>query len=106
MPDELFHYHRRSIRLEEYDYSQPGAYFVTLNAHARACIFGEIQDEFMVLSRAGEIVKIVWQLLPKYFPIQLDESGIMPNHFHGIIVIDGAHPRIPVGIGKGESGGN
>lgn len=98
--------HRRSLRLKGYDYSQPGAYFVTLVAHARLCVFGEVQDETMCLSRAGQIVKIMWELLPNYFPIRLDEWIIMPNHFHGIIVIEGADPRTPVGIGRGESGGN
>jgi putative transposase len=106
MANEHLRFHRKSIRLKEYDYSQPGAYFVTLNTHARDCIFGEIQCETMVLSRIGEIVKIVWELLPNYFPIRLDEGGIMPNHFHGIIVIDGSDPRFAAGIGKGEAGGN
>jgi len=114
MPTDNLHLHRKSIRLKDYDYSQPGAYFITLVTHARGCIFGEIQGETMALSRAGEIVKIVWELLPNYFPIRLDEWIIMPNHFHGIIVIEGFRPdggaRGPIdksdGVGRGESGGD
>lgn len=89
-----------SFRLKDYDYSQPGAYFVTLVIHTRQCILGEIQGETMSLSRTGQVVEIVWGLLPNYFPIQLDEWIIMPNHFHGIIVIEGN------GSGRGEAGGN
>jgi REP element-mobilizing transposase RayT len=100
MANEHLRFHRKSIRLKEYDYSQPGAYFVTLNTHARACIFGEIQGETMILSRSGEIVKIVWELLPNYFPIRLDEWGIMPNHFHGIIVIE--DPKFKINVGPGR----
>jgi putative transposase len=106
MPTDNLNFHRQSIRLKDYDYSQPGAYFVTLNAHARTCIFGEIQGETVALSRAGEIVKIVWEILPNYFPIRLDEWGIMPNHFHGIIVIEDPNFKFNAGIGKGEAGGN
>ena len=58
--DPLIH-HRRSIRLKDYDYSQPGAYFVTLVAQGRANLFGEIQNEKMVLNAAGDIIQPVWQ---------------------------------------------
>jgi putative transposase len=106
MPSNDLHSRRHSVRLKGYDYSQPGAYFITLVAHARACIFGEIQGESIALSRVGEIVKIVWQILPNYFPIRLDEWGIMPNNFHGIIVIEDPKFKINAGPGKGESGGH
>jgi putative transposase len=106
MAGEYLRFHRKSIRLKEYDYSQLGAYFVTLNTHARACIFGEIKSESIVLSGIGEIVQIVWQILPNYFPVRLDESVIMPNHFHGIIVIEDPNFKINTGRGRGEAGGN
>jgi putative transposase len=55
---------RRSIRLPEYDYSQPGAYFVTLVTRERECLFGEIKNDVIFLSEAGRIVWEVWNSLP------------------------------------------
>jgi len=81
-------HHRHSIRLKEYDYSQAGAYFVTLVAQDRACLFGEIVNEEMVLNAAGKMVKTVWESMSTRFPnIELGTYIIMPNHFHGIVVI-------------------
>ncbi len=81
---------RRSIRLPEYDYRQPGAYFVTLCAQNRACIFGEIVDAKVRLSLAGQIVQRVWSGLPEFFErVQLDVFIVMPNHFHAILWIAG-----------------
>jgi hypothetical protein len=111
MQNEIFmstnnlRFHRRSIRLKDYDYSQPGAYFVTLVTRSRDCIFGEIQGEGTALCRAGQIVELVWKLIPNYFPVRLDEWIVMPNHFHGIIVIDGPNLGKGEGVGKGEAGG-
>lgn len=82
---------RRSIRLEEFDYSQPGAYFVTICTNRRQCLFGDILDEGMILNDAGAIVRRVWQYIPTRFSTaKLDEFVIMPNHVHCIIVIVGA----------------
>lgn len=64
---------RRSIRLKDYDYSQPGAYFVTICAKSRGSVFGGIKDGIMHLTDAGRTVKSIWNDLP--------------NHVHGIIVI-------------------
>jgi hypothetical protein len=49
--------HRRSIRLKGYDYTQPGAYFVTLVTHDRECLFGEIVDGEMRLNEAGRMAE-------------------------------------------------
>ena len=79
---------RRSIRLKEYDYSQSGAYFVTVCTHNRECLFGEIVDGEMVLNDAGKMISEKWQELRIRFPhIELDECMIMPNHFHGIVIV-------------------
>lgn len=79
---------RRGIRLKEYDYSQPGAYFITVCAYKRSRIFGEIADGEMKLNRYGEIVMECWHNLPNYEPhTELDAFVIMPNHVHGIVVI-------------------
>jgi putative transposase len=82
-------HHRRSIRLKGYDYSQPGAYFITICTHQRECLFGKIVDGQMQLNQFGKIVQSHWRSLEKYHShIQLDEFVVMPNHFHGIIIIN------------------
>jgi len=81
-------HHRKAIRLKEYDYSQPGEYFVTICIYEKACVFGEVFEEKTRLSMVGEIAKKCWEEIPKHFPnIELDEYVIMPNHVHGIIII-------------------
>jgi len=59
-------HHRKSIRLKEYDYSQPGEYFVTICSYNQECIFGDVIDGEMRLSRLGEIVLDTWNDLPNY----------------------------------------
>lgn len=85
-------HHRRSIRLKGYDYTQPGAYFVTICTHDRACLFGEVVEGVMRLNAWGEIVREEWfrtaQLRP-YVVLHEDEFVVMPNHVHGIIWIVG-----------------
>lgn len=84
-------HHRRSIRLKNYDYSQAGAYFVTICTQGRDCLFGEIENSEMQLSLAGQAVAVCWPNLPRHFDnIELDEFVVMPNHVHGIVVIVGA----------------
>lgn len=93
-------HHRRSIRLGDYDYSQPGAYYVTIDVQDRQCLFGNIVNNEMMLNEAGKMIDEQWNALPERFPnIELDVYVIMPNHFHGIIVIVGAslvdaHPAV------------
>jgi hypothetical protein len=88
-------HHRRSIRLKHYDYSQPGAYFVTICTHNRECLFGEIVSGAMVLNDAGKMVEKWWyELNTKFLNIEPDAHIIMPNHFHGIIIIVGADLRV------------
>lgn len=88
MPFDPQVHHRRSIRLKGYDYTQAGAYFVTLVAWQRECLFGSMRNDRVVLSDMGKTVTNYWLRLPKTFNIQLDEWVIMPNHLHGIIVIE------------------
>jgi REP element-mobilizing transposase RayT len=81
-------HHRRSIRLKGYDYTQPGAYFVTICTRNRECLFGGIVDGKMRLNPLGDIVAACWHDLPNHYPhVQLDAFVIMPNHVHGIIVL-------------------
>ena len=80
--------HRRSIRLKGYDYTQPGAYFVTICTHHRLPLFGRVADGNMVVNAYGEIVQTCWDAIPNHFPhTELDAFVIMPNHIHGIIFI-------------------
>ncbi|MCX6122637.1 MAG: hypothetical protein NTX44_13590 [Ignavibacteriales bacterium] len=78
-----------STRLKGYDYSQPGEYFVTVNTNNHECLFGTVIEEEMRLSPVGKIAKNCWEEIPKHFHnIDLDEFVIMPNHVHGIIIIN------------------
>ena len=82
-------HHRRSIRLQGYDYSQPGIYFITLCTQNRECLFGEILNGEMRLNEFGKIAHQCWLEIPQHFPhVQLDEFVVMPDHIHGIIVLN------------------
>ncbi len=79
---------RKSPRLPEYDYSQQGAYFVTVCIQDRQGLLGEILNGEMRLNQAGRMVEKWWKKLEGNFPaIKTDCYVIMPNHFHGIIII-------------------
>jgi REP-associated tyrosine transposase len=77
---------RRSLHLDGYDYSRPGAYFLTFVLHERRRIFWDIRDGEVRLSAPGRMVRSAWLELPKrYLGVQLDEFAVMPDHFHGIV---------------------
>jgi putative transposase len=81
--------HRQSIRLNGYDYSASGAYFITICTHEREHLFGDIVDETIELNILGDIARSHWQQLSQHHPnIIMDESIVMPNHLHGIIVLE------------------
>jgi REP element-mobilizing transposase RayT len=81
-------HHRRSIRLSGYDYAQAGAYFVTICAQNKACVFGQITDGQVKRNEAGHMLQCVWDALPGRFPtVELDAFVVMPNHIHGVVVI-------------------
>ena len=87
---------RRSLRLKGYDYTQAGAYFVTLVVRDRSCLFGEIANGEVQLNEIGMLVADRWEwLATQYTYVTLDEYVIMPNHFHGIIVIDTTTTTMP-----------
>ena len=88
-------HHRRSIRLKHYDYSQAGAYFVTICAKDRECYFGNIKGGELQLNDAGSMIEKWWRKIPeKFSSSEIDLHIIMPNHFHGIIAIVGADPCV------------
>ncbi len=86
MPTRSQKFYRHSIRLPDYDYSQPGFYYVTICARDKKLMFGEIANGEIYLNEAGSIVQAVWSSMPERFPhVKLDAYMIMPNHMHGII---------------------
>lgn len=81
-------HHRRSIRLKAYDYSQAGAYYVTIVVWHRECVFGEVVNREMRLSKFGLVAKQQLEKLPKRFPnVELSAFVGMPNQIHMIIII-------------------
>jgi REP element-mobilizing transposase RayT len=97
-------YFHKYIRLQNYDYSQPGAYFITICTHKRECLFGKIIEtngiRNLVLNRFGKIIRDEWLRTPAIrHEILLDEFIVMPNHFHAIIIITndvGAYGHTPL----------
>ena len=81
-------YHRRSIRLKDYDYSQEGAYFVTICTYQQELLFGTIRGDKVYPNAYGLIVVDEWEqtaIIRKN--VKLDDFVVMPNHFHGIILV-------------------
>ncbi len=95
-------YNRRSIRLKNYDYSQPGAYFITIVTHNRQCLFGEIVNGEIRLNEYGEIVRDEWFCsvhIRNEIELFENEFIVMPNHIHGVVwIVDnvGATGRSPL----------
>lgn len=86
-PDNLMET-RKPNRLNSFDYSNCGCYFITICTHDRVNHFGEILNGEMNLNDLGIIAKSIWQNIPEHFnDIVLDEFIVMPNHIHGIIGI-------------------
>ena len=80
-------HNRRSIRLKGYNYSQAGAYFVTICTNGHECLFGTNVDGNLRLNYPGEMIVRWWRALPdKFSKAQTDQCIVMPNHFHGIIM--------------------
>ena len=88
MPFDPHKHHRQSNRLENYDYSSSGGYFVTIctQIHGRNW-FGEITSQGMQCNAAGNMIMDSWNALPERFNILLDEFIVMPDHVHGIIIL-------------------
>ena len=96
---------RKQIRLREYDYSQPGAYFITICTKDRIGMFGKIVDGDMIMHEYGNIVQLCWNVLPDHYDnIQLDEFVVMPNHIHGIIIIN--DDAVGAGLRPAPTGNN
>jgi putative transposase len=95
---DLSKHHRQSIRLKGYDYSADGLYFVTICTYQRNCLFGEIANGIMHRDEYGQIVAEEWLKSAEIRQeIELGEWVIMPNHIHGIVIIDRPKPVNSVG---------
>ncbi len=95
MPTHQKYPHRRTIRLQNYDYHQAGCYFVTICTQDQKCMFGEIVKGEMYLNGAGSLAQSIWSTLPERFAhVELDQYMVMPNHLHGIMVLTGS-PSMP-----------
>ncbi len=113
MPYDPDKHNRRSIRLPGWDYRRPAAYFVTICAHRRRCLFGEVIDGQVTLDACGRIVVEEWHRSPSIREeIETDAFIVMPNHIHGIVIIappDAPRPITPdgyivhVGTNRGEN---
>ncbi len=94
---ELFKnkYKIKSIRLPHWDYSSCGGYFVTICTKNRECFFGNVSNKKMKLSQIGEIANKYWNEIPKHYKnVSLDEYILMPNHIHGIVIIEQLIPTV------------
>jgi len=92
---DLEKHYRHSIRLQNYDYTQEGAYFVTICAYQRECLLGQIVDGEMVLSEYGRIAQEEWlQSAAIRRELELDAFVVMPNHIHGVVAIISAVPHV------------
>lgn len=82
-------YRVESMRLQAWDYSAAGWYFVTICTRGSVCFFGDVVDGGMRLSMVGVAAQRFWLEIPDHFrEARLDEFAVMPNHIHGIVIID------------------
>lgn len=78
-----------SIRAQWWDYGWNGAYFITICTKDREHYFGEIQKGKMILSEVGIIADLLWHQIPIHHKnVELGDFVVMPNHIHGILIID------------------
>jgi len=78
-----------SARLQSWDYGSNGAYFITICTKHRQHLFGEIYNNEMQLNESGQLAEKYWLEIPTHFPfIELGNFVVMPNHTHGILIID------------------
>ena len=93
IPENDPHRSRQSLRLREYDYSTPGAYFITICLQNRRCLFGSMVSDEMHLSDAGLMVRDSWLQVPRFYPpCSTDEYVVMPNHLHAILWLGDMKP--------------
>ena len=99
--------HRKSTRLPHFDYSQPGAYFLTICTHNRACIFGHIEHDTLLLNLIGHEIRTIWMEMPAFYHgLAIDYFVLMPNHLHAIVFLTRSplpEPQSPGGRAQGPA---
>lgn len=91
-------YRIESTRLPWWDYGSNAAYFITICAQDRAHVFGEVVGGAMILTPLGRAAWDCWRAMPQHFPFAVPDAFVaMPNHVHGIVVIDKPAPDPPLG---------
>lgn len=101
-------YHRKRMRAPNYDYANPGLYFVTICTRHMDHRFGTVQSGAVELNAAGDLVDTIWSAIPeRHAGVDLDAWIVMPNHLHGILVLgtvpDGAVPTLGAVVGGFKS---
>jgi putative transposase len=82
-------YRVESTRLKSWDYSWPGWYFVTIVVRDHTCLFGEVKNDRLLPSPLGQVAEESWVEIPSHHRnVELDEYVVMPNHVHGIIILN------------------
>ena len=100
-------YRIESVRLKNWDYRNNGAYFITINTGNRKHFFGEIINSEMQLSPIGEYAENFWMEIPKHFPfVELGNFVVMPNHTHGILIINNTDSVMDKSLQRNDSTGN
>lgn len=80
---------RQSIRLKNHDYSQEGVYHITVCTQNKLCLFGKNIDGEMQLNDVGKMIEQQWiNISNRFSNVELDEYIIMPNHIHGIVMVN------------------
>ncbi len=83
---------QKVIRHPDWDYTSHAAYFVTICAHNKQHLFGVVVEGQMQLNALGCIVAQEWVATAQHRPyVEIDEFVVMPNHFHGIVIINETH---------------
>ncbi len=100
--------HHGNLRLQGWDYTSPGWYFLTLCTQNMRSVFGTVVNGRMALNASGTIAEQCWRKIPAHFPrAVLDEFVVMPNHVHGLLRLVGAaagRDRVLEAFGKPVAG--
>src|SRR5690554_2732210 len=100
-------YRNESIRLQGWDYGRAGLYFITICTKDREHFFGEINKGRMQVSPAGAIAHVLWYEIKNHSKnVELGEFVVMPNHLHGLLILDGGCGDIVGGDGGDIVGGD
>jgi putative transposase len=90
MPGKFLNKYRNdTTRAPWWDYGSNGMYFITICTRGRNHYFGEIENDQMVMTPLGQSANDCWYAIPDHFPfVKLGRFVVMPNHVHGILIID------------------